>query len=105
MNRFYLRFVLVVSTCVFVLVPLQAPKAAGSQSPDDSQANQFVVSGRPLSFWVSKVSTELSAADQEATVEALISALSAEDTSACIRVPLSIILRNLVSRAITISAP
>ncbi len=83
MKKADLRLVLVVCACVLGLVLLQAPKTVGSQSPDDrgAKADRFVVSGKPLSFWASRVSAELSPDDQEATVEALVSALSAEDTS------------------------
>ena len=83
MKKADLRLVLVVCTYVFGLVLLQAPKTVGSQSPDDggAKAEKFVVRGKPLGFWASGVSAELSPADQRATVEALVSALSADDTS------------------------
>ena len=83
MKKADLRLVLVVCTCVFGLVLLRAPKTVGSQSPDDggAKAEKFVVRGKPLGFWASRVSTELSQADQKATVDALVSALSSDDTS------------------------
>ena len=83
MKKADLRLVLVVCTCVFGLVLLWAPKTVGSQSPDDggAKAEEFVVRGRPLGFWASRVSAELSQADQKATVDALVSALSSDDTS------------------------
>ncbi len=83
MKKADLRLVVVIYTCVLGLVLFQAPKTVGSQSPDDAaaKADRFVVRGKPLGFWASRVSAELSPEDQEATVEALVSALNADDTS------------------------
>jgi len=83
MKKADLRPVLVVCTCVFGLVLLGAPNTVGSQSPDDrgAKAEEFVVRGKLLGFWASRVSAELSLADQKATVDALVSALSSDDTS------------------------
>ncbi|MHC4435063.1 MAG: hypothetical protein ACYTBS_24770 [Planctomycetota bacterium] len=82
MKKADLRFVLIVCTCVLATA-LLAPRTVGSQSPDDwgTEAERFVVRGRPLGFWASRVSAELSPADQKATVDALASALSSDDTS------------------------
>lgn len=83
MKKAGLRFTLAVCICVSGLVLLQAPLTVGSQSPDGrgAKAEKFVVHGKPMGFWVSRVSDELSPEDQEVTVEALVSALSADDTS------------------------
>ncbi len=82
MKKANLRLMPVVCCCVLGLV-LQAGKTVGSQSPDntESSSEQFVVRGRPLSSWVSKVSADLDSEELKATVEALVSALNADDTS------------------------
>jgi outer membrane protein assembly factor BamB len=70
-------------------VLFRAQKAVESQPPGnniredtaESKTDRFVVRGKPLGFWVSSVSGDLSSEDLKATVEALVSALSADDTS------------------------
>ncbi|MHC4758888.1 MAG: outer membrane protein assembly factor BamB family protein [Planctomycetota bacterium] len=45
----------------------------------ESGFSDFVVSGKPLDYWISSVSTDLSEEELDATVEALSSALSSDD--------------------------
>ncbi|MHC4186679.1 MAG: outer membrane protein assembly factor BamB family protein [Planctomycetota bacterium] len=53
----------------------------GHEHPEKSDSGNFVVSGKPLDYWVSRVSTDLSEEDLKATVEALSLALSSDDIS------------------------
>jgi outer membrane protein assembly factor BamB len=52
---------------------------AGHENSEKSDSGNFVVSGKPLNYWVSSVSTDLNPEDLKATVEALSLALSSDD--------------------------
>ena len=75
--------------CCCVVILLLALVNNRSQSPSTAEASlehpkkhgsdHFVVSGKPLDYWVSSVSTDLDREDSKATVEALSLALSADD--------------------------
>ncbi|MHC4093070.1 MAG: outer membrane protein assembly factor BamB family protein, partial [Planctomycetota bacterium] len=87
MKKTRVLFFLIACCCVVVLLVVQARKVNEPRPPADTSrepspepaADQFMVNGRPLDFWVSSVSGDLSAEDLNATVEALSSALSADD--------------------------
>jgi outer membrane protein assembly factor BamB len=105
MKKADLRFALVMCACVFGMVLLQTPNTVGSQSSDDRgvKAAQFVVHGKPLGVWVSRALAKLSLEDEKATVDALVSALNADDTS--VRVIVADALAVLGPRATAAAKP
>ena len=77
----------IVCCCVFISSlalandRTQSPSAAkvSREHSKKQGSDHFVVSGKPLDYWVSSVSTDLGPKDSKATVEALSLALSADD--------------------------